>query len=82
MLTLSIWVVAKFKKNTGKEIEEDMQHAAQTWAGWIFPGFSHSWEDLAFLREHWDGPIVLKGIQTIKDAQKAASLGIEGIVVS
>jgi lactate 2-monooxygenase len=82
MLTLSIWVVAKFKKITGKEIEEDMQHAAQTWAGWIFPGFSHSWEDLAFLREHWDGPIVLKGIQTIKDAKKAASLGIEGIVVS
>jgi isopentenyl diphosphate isomerase/L-lactate dehydrogenase-like FMN-dependent dehydrogenase len=30
-----------------------------------------SWEDLTFLRANWDGPIVPKGIQTVKDAYAA-----------
>jgi len=72
----------KYKNYHGKEVEEDIGAAARTWAETIFPGKSHSWEDLAFLQQHWDGPIVLKGIQTIADAKKAAELGIQGIVVS
>jgi isopentenyl diphosphate isomerase/L-lactate dehydrogenase-like FMN-dependent dehydrogenase len=28
-----------------------------------FQGQFMTWEDLKFLREHWDGPLVLKGIQ-------------------
>jgi hypothetical protein len=27
-----------------------------------------SWDDLALSRANWDGPIILKGIQTIDDA--------------
>lgn len=46
------------------------------------PGYSHSWEDIAFLKEHWKGPIVLKGIQTVRDAKKAVEVGVQGIVVS
>lgn len=71
-----------FKEKYGKEVEEDMRTAASDWAGMIFPGFSHGWEDLRFLRENWDGPIVLKGIQTVLDAKKCVEFGIEGIVVS
>lgn len=41
-----------------------------------------SFQDLAFLQKHWDGPIVLKGIQSVADARKALSLGLQGIVVS
>ncbi len=26
-------------------------------------GAKHSWDEIAFLKKHWDGPIVLKGIQ-------------------
>ncbi|KAH3208435.1 hypothetical protein KXV77_000301, partial [Aspergillus fumigatus] len=48
----------------------------------IFPGMSHGWEDLQFLRQHWDGPIVLKGIQTVEDAKLAVEYGMQGIVVS
>lgn len=48
----------------------------------IFNGFSHSWKDVKFLQEHWDGPIVLKGIQSIADAKKAVEIGVQGIVVS
>ena len=48
----------------------------------IFNGFSHSWDDVKFLQEHWDGPIVLKGIQSVADAKKAVEIGVQGIVVS
>lgn len=71
-----------FKDKYGKEIEEDLHSAAAEWTGTVFPAFSHGWEDVKFLQEHWDGPIVLKGIQTVEDAQKAAELGLAGIVVS
>ncbi len=44
------------------------------------PGLS--WQDLDWLREVWDGPIVIKGIQTVADAVAAADAGVEAIVVS
>jgi L-lactate dehydrogenase (cytochrome) len=48
----------------------------------IFGDPSLTWEDLPFLRERWDGPIVLKGIQSVADAQRAVAAGMDGIVVS
>lgn len=71
-----------FKKKYGKEIEEDMGTAAAEWAHIIFPGSNHSWNDIRHLQEVWDGPIVLKGIQTVADAKKAVEYGVQGIVVS
>jgi L-lactate dehydrogenase (cytochrome) len=41
-----------------------------------------SWKDLDWLRAHWDGPIVLKGIQTVEDAKIAADLGVEVVALS
>ena len=41
-----------------------------------------SWDDVDWLRSIWDGPIVLKGIQTVADAQQAASVGVDGIGLS
>ena len=41
-----------------------------------------TWRDLDFIREHWDGPLILKGILDADDAREAASLGADGIVVS
>lgn len=72
----------KFKEAHGKEISEDMGTAASEWASTVFPGLSHSWEDVKFLQEHWDGPIVLKGVQSVADAKKAVEIGVQGIVVS
>ncbi|KAL4804539.1 FMN-dependent dehydrogenase [Aspergillus unguis] len=71
-----------FKEKHGCEIEESVEQAAQEWAKMIFPGLSHGWEDLDFLKKHWDGPIVLKGIQTVSDAKRAVQAGMDGIVVS
>jgi L-lactate dehydrogenase (cytochrome) len=44
------------------------------------PGIS--FEDLAMVREAWDGPLLLKGIQTLEDATKAADHGADGVVLS
>ncbi len=41
-----------------------------------------SWRDLEWLRSVWDGPIVIKGIQTVADAVDAADEGADAIVVS
>jgi L-lactate dehydrogenase (cytochrome) len=41
-----------------------------------------SWKDLDFIRERWQGPLVLKGILDPEDAREAAALGADGIVVS
>jgi L-lactate dehydrogenase (cytochrome) len=41
-----------------------------------------SWKDLEFIRDSWDGPLVIKGILDQEDAIAAADLGADGIVVS
>lgn len=48
----------------------------------IYSRPSLTWEDLSFLRERTDLPIVLKGIQHPEDARMAVDHGIDGIVVS
>ena len=40
------------------------------------------WEDLKWIRESWDGPIVIKGVMSADDAQRAVDAGADGIVVS
>lgn len=45
-------------------------------------GTYRDWNDLQILRTLWDGPIVIKGVQTVEDAQRAVDHGMDGIVVS
>ncbi|REH54154.1 L-lactate dehydrogenase (cytochrome) [Kutzneria buriramensis] len=40
------------------------------------------WSDLAWLRETWSGPLVVKGIQGVADAVRAADFGADAIVLS
>ena len=40
------------------------------------------WEDIAWMREHWRGKLLLKGVLSAADAEKALALGLDGIVVS
>jgi isopentenyl diphosphate isomerase/L-lactate dehydrogenase-like FMN-dependent dehydrogenase len=41
-----------------------------------------SWRDIAWVQEHWKGPLLIKGIMRGDDARQAASLGLAGVVVS
>jgi L-lactate dehydrogenase (cytochrome) len=43
---------------------------------------SLSWHDVEWLRSVWDGPIVIKGIQTVDDAILAADTGVDAIALS
>ena len=51
---------------------------------WIARNFDRSvtWKDLDWVREVWDGPIVVKGILDVADARDAVRAGAEGLVVS
>ena len=52
--------------------------------GWVASQFDPSvtWEDLAWLREHWRGNIALKGIMDPEDAREAVDRGVEAVIVS
>lgn len=43
---------------------------------------SFDWTDLQRIRDHWKGNLVLKGVLTSEDAERALSAGIDGLVVS
>lgn len=45
-------------------------------------GGAFSWDEIARYREVWKGPLIVKGIMHPQDAEKAVSLGCDGIVVS
>ena len=38
--------------------------------------------DLEWLRSHWDGPLVVKGIQTVDDARRVVDAGADAVIVS
>lgn len=41
-----------------------------------------SFDDLSIIRAMWPGKLVVKGVQTLADAQKLTNLGVDGIVLS
>ena len=45
-------------------------------------GGAFTWDEIARYREVWKGPLVLKGVLHPDDAERAVSLGVDGIVVS
>ncbi len=70
-----------FRSKLDQTPEEDPGSATFLWAG-MFPNPGLSLDDLPFLRERWDGPIVLKGIVHPDDARAAVDHGVDGLVVS
>lgn len=56
---------------------------AQAWQ-WIRENFDPSvtWADLDFVRAHWPGNIIIKGVMDSNDALYAVTAGADGIVVS
>ena len=70
-----------FRAPLTSPVETDPSAAILRWTQ-IFGDTSLTWDDLPFVRQHWNGPIVLKGIMSAADALRAASAGMDGIVVS
>ena len=61
--------------------EEDPTASVMHWQS-MFGDPSNTWADLAWVREHWDGPIALKGVLHPDDARRAVDAGVEGVLVS
>jgi L-lactate dehydrogenase (cytochrome) len=51
---------------------------------WVDGQFDPSvtWEDIAWVREHWKGRLVVKGVLDPEDARRAVEVGVDGVVVS
>ena len=48
------------------------------WMGTPLP----TWDDVRWLREQWDGPVMLKGVIRVDDAKRAVDAGVTAISVS
>ncbi len=62
---------------------DDVRGLGQFWT-WIVRNFDPSvtWKDIEWVRQHWSGPIVLKGVLDAEDAREAVQCGADGLVVS
>src|SRR5436190_201064 len=61
--------------------EQDPLVAAGTMLA-MYPNLALQWDDLAWLRELTSLPLLVKGVLTAEDAQRAVAAGVDGIVVS
>ena len=43
---------------------------------------SRTWDDVAWLRREWDGPLLVKGVISVADAEAAVRWGADGVIVS
>ena len=41
-----------------------------------------TWDDVAWLRERWDGPLLIKGVISAADARRSVEQGADAVVVS
>ncbi len=58
----------------------DIKTLAGRMAGLLDPAMS--WRDVEALREHWKGPLVLKGVLHPDEARRAREHGVDAIIVS
>jgi lactate 2-monooxygenase len=70
-----------FQASLASSVEDDPASAILRYTQ-VFGDTSLTWDDLPFLRQHWHGPVVLKGILSAADAVRAADAGVEGVIVS
>jgi isopentenyl diphosphate isomerase/L-lactate dehydrogenase-like FMN-dependent dehydrogenase len=70
-----------FLSRLDKSPEEDLLTAAATMLA-TFPNLGLTWDDLDWLRQQTNLPLLVKGVLTADDARRALEHGIDGIVVS
>ena len=56
----------------------------EDYIGWLGANFDPAigWQDLQWIRDEWEGPMVIKGILEPDDARDALAFGADGVVVS
>jgi L-lactate dehydrogenase (cytochrome) len=66
-----------------KDAVKDARGVGQ-FSQWVQQNFDAgvTWKDLDFVRRHWKGPLVIKGLLDPADAREALANGADGIIVS
>ena len=70
-----------FRSLLARPPEEDLA-AAVALRQRLFTGTAWGWDRLEPIRAHWDGPMLVKGIQRAEDARIALDAGADGVIVS
>ncbi|THU83570.1 hypothetical protein K435DRAFT_822933 [Dendrothele bispora CBS 962.96] len=79
--------MARRLKGTEQESAKAKEDAfvGQAWLAEYNSGTYRSWDDLDFILKEWEGPVVLKGIQSVRNAEKAVEVlmkdGREGGII-
>lgn len=60
---------------SGDETMKRRMALAAEWQRSISSGVFRSWKDLKFLRDNWDGPIILKGIMSVEVSPSPPAFG-------
>jgi L-lactate dehydrogenase (cytochrome) len=86
LLTKPRWLAAFFADGGLMKFENVIipNHGPMLYAD-ITAALEHSmvtWQDLKWIREAWNGPVVIKGIHIADDARRAVDAGADAVVVS
>ncbi|PYH47489.1 L-lactate dehydrogenase [Aspergillus saccharolyticus JOP 1030-1] len=86
-LGLSDPVFRRRCREQGIDPDVDKIAASAKWIDSVWHGRAWSWEKIPWLIARWKEisggrPVVIKGIQSVKDARKCVEHGVDGIVVS
>lgn len=68
----------RFTEKYGANVEDSVEStllASKEWTGEVFSGAAHTWDQIAHLQKHWNGPIVLKGIQASPQIRIYSAVG-------
>ena len=60
--------------------KNDLSQLAQRMGNLLDPGMT--WDDVSWVRDLWKGPMILKGVLHPEDAARAATIGVDALVVS
>ncbi|KAI9737789.1 MAG: hypothetical protein M1834_009157 [Cirrosporium novae-zelandiae] len=86
-LGLSDPVFKKRLEAAGIDPTKEPEKAGAMWIDSVWHGRAWTWEKIPWLIKEWKRisggrPFVLKGIQSVQDAEKAVEVGCDGIIVS
>ena len=83
------WLVdvgIKGKPHTFGNLEKAVPGASspEEFKDWVDAQFDPSvtWDDIAWVRKHWPGKLVVKGVLDPEDARRAVDAGVDGVIVS
>lgn len=83
------WVITTWLKRGMPRFENIVEFVGSNASAYELAAFTrtqrnpfYSWDDIAWVRQNWRGPLLIKGILTSEDAKMALNRGVDGIVVS